>query len=83
MIDIIGKLNIQMRKIIRHQPVFFRRNKTICIDTINTEVEISNKKITDNEYFSIGCCTTGLEDSYCKDSSLYEVIKNWDKQFDE
>lgn len=35
-----------------------------------------------NEYFAIDCCTTGLEDSYCKASSLYEFIKNWDKQFE-
>ena len=38
---------------------------------------------TSKEYFAIDCCTTGLEDSYCKASSLYEFIKNWDKQFEE
>lgn len=37
---------------------------------------------TTKEYFAIDCCTTGLEDSYCKASSLYEFIKNWDKQFE-
>ena len=38
---------------------------------------------TTKEYFAIDCCTTGLEDSYCKASLLYEFIKNWDKQFEE
>ena len=35
-----------------------------------------------NEYFAIDCCTTGLEDSYCKATSLYEFIKNWEKQLE-
>ena len=35
-----------------------------------------------NEYFAIDRCTTGLEDSYCKATSLYEFIKNWEKQLD-
>lgn len=35
-----------------------------------------------NEYFAIDCCTTDLEDSYCKASSLYEFIKNWDKELE-
>ncbi len=35
------------------------------------------------EYFAIDCCTTGLKDSYCKASSLYEFIENWNRQFEE
>lgn len=36
---------------------------------------------TTKEYFAIDCCTSAIEDSYCKASSLYEFIITWDNEW--